>query len=87
MAELVRHRENGWLVEGGDFAALAGALSAVFTDQFDRARVRSAARAEFERHYTADRQYDLLMHAYQHAIETKRLQRNSASHEKHASGR
>jgi glycosyltransferase involved in cell wall biosynthesis len=69
MVEMIRDRETGWLVDSGDCGALAGVLSAVFTDQFDHARVRSAARAEFKRNYTADRQYDLLMDAYQHAID------------------
>jgi glycosyltransferase involved in cell wall biosynthesis len=69
MTEMIRHQETGWLVDSGDCGAFACALSFAFTDQFDHARVRSEARAEFERNYTADRQYELLMTAYQHAID------------------
>lgn len=72
MAEMIRHQETGWLVESGDCVGLADVLSSVFTDQFASARIRSAARAEFERNYTADRQYELLMDAYQQAIEMNR---------------
>lgn len=71
MAEMIRHEETGWLVESGNCSALADAISAAFSDRFDRTVMRSAARVEFERNYTADRQYDLLMDAYQVAIETK----------------
>ena len=71
MAEMIRHEETGWLVESSNCSALADAISAAFSDRFDRTVMRSAARVEFERNYTADRQYDLLMDAYQVAIETK----------------
>jgi glycosyltransferase involved in cell wall biosynthesis len=73
MAEMIRDQETGWLVDRGDCVALADALCFAFSDQFDGARVRSAARAEFERNYTANRQYDLLMNAYHRAIEEKGL--------------
>jgi glycosyltransferase involved in cell wall biosynthesis len=69
MAEMVRHRETGWLVDSGDCGALAGALSSVLAGSFEHTRIRAAARAEYERNYTADRQYGLLMDAYQRAIE------------------
>ncbi len=69
MAEMIRHQETGWLVDCGDCGALAGMLSAVLAGRFDHIRVRSAARSEFERNYTAGRQHDLLMNAYQRAIE------------------
>ncbi len=71
MAEMIREQETGWLVERGDVAGLGAALNTVFSDQFDAARMRSAARAEFERHYTADHQYDLLMNAFRRAIAAK----------------
>lgn len=71
MAEMIRHEETGWLVESGNCSALADAISASFSDRFDRNVMRSAARVEFERNYTADRQYDLLIDAYQGAIEAK----------------
>jgi glycosyltransferase involved in cell wall biosynthesis len=71
MTEMIRHQETGWLVDRGDGAALANVLSTVFADRVGRAGIRSAARAEFERNYTADRQYEFLMHAYQRAIESK----------------
>jgi len=69
-AEMIRDRETGWLVDRGDCRAMTAALSAVFTDRSDLGHIRSVARAEFERNYTADRQYHLLMDAYRHAIET-----------------
>lgn len=70
MAEIIRHRETGWLVDHGVCADLAAGLSAVFNGGFVPASLRAAARAEFERHYTADRQHELLMNAYRQAIET-----------------
>jgi len=70
MAEMIRNHETGWLVERGDWAALAGLLSRVFTEEFPHGRIRRQARAEFEKHYTADRQYDFLTRAYRRAIET-----------------
>lgn len=74
MTEMVRHEETGWLVESGNCGALADAITAAFSEQFDRAVMRSAARVEFEQNYTADRQYDLLMDAYKVVIEAKLLQ-------------
>ena len=74
MTEMVRHEETGWLVESGNCGALADAITAAFSEQFDRALMRSAVRVEFERNYTADRQYDLLMDAYKVVIEAKLLQ-------------
>ena len=71
MTEMIRERETGWLVDRGDRAALAATLSMVFSDQFDAARMRSAARAEFERNYTANHQYGLLMNAFHRAIAAK----------------
>lgn len=70
MPEMIRDRETGWLVDRGDGARLAETLSSVFGAAFDSASMRAAARAEFERNYTADRQHELLMDAYQRAIES-----------------
>ena len=71
MAEMIREGETGWLVDRGNRAALADALSMVFSDHFDAARMRAAARAEFERNYTPDHQYDLLMNGFRRAIAAK----------------
>ena len=71
MLEMIRHRETGWLVDRDDCRALADALSTVFSEEIDHAHIRSSARADFERNYTADRQYDLLMSAYQRAIQAE----------------
>jgi glycosyltransferase involved in cell wall biosynthesis len=70
MAELIRDKETGWLVEPGDCTAFAATLAGVLRDGCSLTGFRSAARAEFERKYTAARQYDLLMTAYGQAIET-----------------
>ena len=72
-AEMIRDGETGWIVDRGDCGAWAGALAAAFTDGPTLVSFRSAARAEFEQNYTAARQYDLLMDAYQQAIESSRV--------------
>jgi glycosyltransferase involved in cell wall biosynthesis len=54
IAEVVRHRETGWLCPPGDPAALAEALAAVIADASLSARLGAAARADVERRYSVD---------------------------------
>jgi len=74
MTEMIRQGETGWLVDRGDHRAFTAALSTIFCDEFDAPRIRSAARAEFERNYTADHQYELLMSAYAIAAKSTGLE-------------
>jgi glycosyltransferase involved in cell wall biosynthesis len=52
IAEVIRHRENGWLCRPGDPVGLADALATLVTDEALRTRLGAQARADVERHYS-----------------------------------
>lgn len=68
MAELIDDRRTGRLFEAGNPAQLAQVVSELYYDDEALAAMRVAARREYEEHYTAERNYDLLMQIYQQAI-------------------
>jgi glycosyltransferase involved in cell wall biosynthesis len=72
MQELVHDGQTGVLFEPGDardLARQAERLLSVDPSTVElRARMRSAARAEFESHYRAERNYPLLMEIYEQAV-------------------
>ena len=64
MEELIDDGVNGFLFQPGDADRLAGCVEQLAT----RARyMRKAARAAYERSYTAERNYELLMNIYESA--------------------
>ena len=67
MAELVQHEQTGFLVEPGSAQQLAAATERLLDESELRQRMRRAARAEYERSYTADQNYEMLMEVYQRA--------------------
>jgi glycosyltransferase involved in cell wall biosynthesis len=67
MAELVRPGVTGQLFEAGNAAQLARHLEELLGDKTRLSDLRHGARAEFLRIYTADRNYPMLMEAYQRA--------------------
>jgi glycosyltransferase involved in cell wall biosynthesis len=73
MAELVEDGCTGRLFEPGRASDLARCVTEVFANQTDSTTaahqaMRRNARLEYERNYTADRNYPLLMSAYQKAL-------------------
>lgn len=68
MAELIDHGRTGWLFEPGDPADLAQWVSRALSDQPRLQEARHNARLEFERLYTADQNYRLLVQLYHKAL-------------------
>lgn len=68
LAELVRPEETGFLFPPGDARALEAAVRRLLDDPPRLARMRLAARLEFERRFTADQNYVALMDIYRLAI-------------------
>ncbi|MEO5657276.1 MAG: glycosyltransferase family 4 protein [Nitrospiria bacterium] len=62
--ELVVHRETGWLVEIGDEAGTAAALTDVLSNRSERERVAAQARRFAERELTLDRKMAETLAAY-----------------------
>lgn len=74
MAELVEHDKTGWLVTPGRPQDLAAQVACVQAMSDERWReLRRAARARFERSFTADAIYNRLLDAYRLAIRRRRL--------------
>lgn len=67
MQHVVAHEKTGLLFEAGNAEDLAAQAARLAADAGLRSQMRGAARGEFEVHYTADRNYGLLMEIYQRA--------------------
>jgi glycosyltransferase involved in cell wall biosynthesis len=68
MAELVRHGETGLLFDAGNATKLRGAVERAFRDPDKLRQMRREARREFERLYTADANYELLIGTYKNVL-------------------
>jgi len=68
MAELVRDGETGLLFDAGDATKLREAVERILRDSDKLQRMRREARREFERLYTADANYELLIGTYKNVI-------------------
>jgi glycosyltransferase involved in cell wall biosynthesis len=64
MREIVDHDRTGLLFTPGDPEELAGALEWLWSRREAARKMGLAARAEFERSYTAERNYGMLMEIY-----------------------
>lgn len=71
LPELVIPGENGWLFEPGNVAELSVRLDEAF-DEGGSGPSRVAARASFLRHFTADRNHEILRDIYKLAISEAR---------------
>lgn len=69
VAELVEHGRTGLRFRPGDAQDLAAQLGRLLENPEERARMRLAARAEFEARYTAGENYRRLIGIYEAAIE------------------
>ncbi len=67
MAHLVEHERNGLHFEPGDSDDLAAQVRWLIDHEQQLPGMRKAARREFEAHYTADRNYEMLMEIYHRA--------------------
>lgn len=72
LASLVEHGRTGWLVEPGDAAAWAQALRGALDDAPRLAAMGEAARALYEREYTAEANHRMLLAIYEEAIAERR---------------
>lgn len=69
MRELVSDGENGLHFRVGDADDLAAKVDQLFGDEGLRTRAGNAAREEFERKYTPERNYQMLMAIYRQTID------------------
>lgn len=72
VAELVEHGENGLRFRPGDPEDLAQQVRWALANPAAWTAMRARARHTFETHYTADRNYDMLMEIYQLAMQRAR---------------
>jgi glycosyltransferase involved in cell wall biosynthesis len=79
MAETVAHERTGLLFDPGDAADLARRVRWAFGHPEATEKMRVNARSEFEKKYTADRNYEMLMAIYETAIANFGRQRRAAS--------
>lgn len=68
MSNLISHGNTGLHFNPGDSKDLAAQVDWLLAHPSELARMRHAARAEFERRYTAEANYKMLMEIYQSAI-------------------
>ncbi len=74
MSTVIEHQTTGWLFTPGDAQALSEAVREAFSG-VQRLREMSAnARQTYLQHYTAERNYEMLINIYQQAILRKRSQ-------------
>ncbi len=78
LAEVVDDLGTGTLVAPGDPDALAGAASHLWSDRQAARRRGAQGRAAFERFYTAERNYELVMGVYERALVAQRDERAQA---------
>ncbi|MGE0606924.1 MAG: glycosyltransferase [Pirellulales bacterium] len=69
--ELIGHGRTGLLFEAGNATALAEQAIRVQSDPAMLAPLRTAARQEFDLHYTAERNHEQLLEIYLQAVESR----------------
>ncbi len=79
MAELVDEGRTGFLFAPGDPDALAAAVARLLADPDALARMRPAARREFEAKYTAGTNYRQLIDIYERALERYQKRRSAST--------
>lgn len=72
IGEVVRDGRTGFGVRPGDASDLVAKVDQMLDRPDDLAAMRVAARAEFEAHYTAEANRELLLAIYARALETRR---------------
>jgi glycosyltransferase involved in cell wall biosynthesis len=79
MASLIAHGRTGLHFRPGDPQDLAAQVTWSFEQVEDIAKMRRAARAEYEAQYTPERNYQMLMEIYETAIARARKRSSDAS--------
>lgn len=79
MAELVDHGRTGFVFEPNQADDLAQQIGRLLDHPTQLASMRSAARREYEAHYTAEPNYTMLRHIYQRALANHTLRREMKS--------
>ncbi|WP_028535730.1 glycosyltransferase family 4 protein [Paludibacterium yongneupense] len=69
LIDIVGHERTGLLFEPGNSDDLAAKMAWADAHPERMAEMGRAARAEYERHYTAETNYQMLMEIYRHAID------------------
>ena len=77
MSSLVQHGRTGLHFRVGDAASLARQVEWISTHSHEWHQMRRNARAEFDANYTAAKNYDMLIHIYETAIERVRSLRTT----------
>lgn len=78
MASLITHRETGLLFRAGDASALAATVAWALANPEAVGEIGRRARTRYEERFTADRNYGVLIGAYDRALENSRVQRLAA---------
>lgn len=78
--EIVEPGGTGVLFKAGDAPDLAGQVDSLYADPQRLAAMRSAARAQYEAHYTASHNYGQLIELYGQAIEYRRCNETQQLH-------
>ena len=68
VGEVIRHGYSGLLFEPGDATGLAAAAQSLWQDPTLRTRLGRGARSQFESHYTAERNYEMMMAIFENAL-------------------
>jgi glycosyltransferase involved in cell wall biosynthesis len=68
MATMIRHGETGWLFTPNDPMSLREAVLSLWEQHAQLREMGKNARAEYLNHYTAERNYELLIAIYERAI-------------------
>jgi glycosyltransferase involved in cell wall biosynthesis len=68
MTELIRHQHNGLHFRPGAAGELVAQVNWALEHPVELQQMGRQARADFEEHYTAERNYELLMNIYRQAI-------------------
>ena len=75
MTELIRHQHNGLHFRPGDAGELVAQVDWLLAHPHEAQQMGRQARTDFEQHYAADRNYELLMDVYRQAIAERKATR------------
>ena len=71
LSELIQHGRTGLHYRPGDAKDLTAQIEWLIAHEEERQRMRRAARSQFELHYTADRNYEMLRAIYNRALQSR----------------
>ena len=71
LASMIRHRETGLLFTSGDAADLAVQVRWLLSNPNEAVAMRTEARREYEKNYTSEINYELLMNIYREAQQNR----------------